>query len=396
MNLGGFWSLIFDKFMMSKNNIYKLTCLILLLALQLDGAGQLTVIVDKYPEPLHVNENIFISGSFEGWSGGSADYQLSKEENYHVITLPKQKGTILFKFTKGSWESVETGANNKDIENRTHTSDLKADTIYATIENWNNQKEYQSTAAKNVHVMVEKFYMPLLDRHRGVRIYLPLGYESCTERYPVIYMHDGQNLFDKSTAYLDEWEVDETLNRLSAEHGFNTIVIGIDNGEDTRMDEYNPWIHPKYGGGEGDKYLRFIIDNLKPHIDSTLRTLPDRQNTSMIGSSMGGLISYYAGLKYPEVFGKVGVFSPSFWITDDLEKFTLANSNLEKSRMYFLAGAQESESMDADMLKIVNQLTELNPQAHDHLKSTIIEGGKHNEALWRKELATAILWLFEG
>ena len=381
--------------MISKNSIYKLTCFILLVILQFDGAAQLTIIIDKYPEPMLVNESIFMSGNFEGWSGGSADYQLSKEGSNYVITLNEQKGDILFKFTKGSWESVETNANKKQIENRSYTFGVKSDTIYVTIENWSSQKDNQSTATKNVHVIEEEFYMPLLDRYKGIRIYLPPGYESSIERYPVIYMHDGQNLFDKSTAYLDEWEVDETFNILSSQHGFNAIVIGIDNGENLRMDEYNPWKHPKHGGGEGDKYIHFIIDNLKPHIDSTLRTLPDQQNTSIIGSSMGGLISYYAGLKYPDIFGKVGVFSPSFWIADEVVKFTAENSNVKNSRMYFLAGDQESGSMEADMLKIVYQLSESNPHAQDHLKSKIIEGGKHNETLWRNELAIAILWLFE-
>lgn len=381
--------------MISKNIIYKLVCLFFLVIVHSNTKAQLTIIVDEYPQSLKDDDKIFVSGNFEGWSGGSEDYQLSKKGKIYSIVLPKFKEPLQFKFTKGSWDSVETKANNKSIENRFYDIDPSNDTIYVSIENWYTQSDNHSTAMDNVHVIDEEFYMPLLDRHRGLRIYLPPGYDKSEERYPVLYMHDGQNLFDNTTAYIEEWEVDETLNMLSSENGFDAIVIGIDNGGDKRMDEYNPWNHPKYGGGEGDRYTKFIVENIKPHIDSTLRTLADPKNTCILGSSMGGLISYYAGLKYPDVFGKVGVFSPSFWIADEVEEFTEENLPLSNSKIYFLAGDQESGSMEKDMMEIVNMLSESNPTVRDHIKSKIVIGGKHNEPLWKNELAETILWLFE-
>jgi len=229
--------------------------------------------------------------------------------------MPKRIGPIEYKFTKGSWQSVETDENSNYIENRSYNCSRKADTVYVTIKAW---AEEQTTATKNVHVIGEELYMPFFDRHKDIRIYLPQGYESSTERYPEIYIHDGQKLFDKSTAYFEEREVDETLNILSSQHGFNAMITGIDNGEDTRMDEYNSWKQAKYRGGDGDKYIHFIIDNLKPHIDRTLRTLPDQRNTCIMGSSVGGLIYYYAGLNYHDVFERLAC---SLLVSGSLTRF---------------------------------------------------------------------------
>ena len=123
-------------------------------------------------------------------------------------------------------------------------------------------------------------------------------------------MHDGQNLFDKATSFAGEWGIDEAMDSIKNA----CIVVGIDNGGLKRMYEYNPNDTKQYGRGEGRAYLAFIVNNLKPFIDKKYRTLPGKQYTWMAGSSMGGLITFYAGLYYPQVFGGLGVFSPSFWI----------------------------------------------------------------------------------
>jgi len=171
------------------------------------------------------------------------------------------------------------------------------------------------------NIITFKMKIPQLDnRERRIWVYLPPDYNQSNRRYPVLYMHDGQNLFDQATSFAGEWQVDETLERLFKEKGFAIIVVGIDNGGERRIDEYSPWVNSEYGrGGEGDAYVRFIVETLKPYIDSKYRTLPNE--TGIMGSSLGGLISIYAGFKYPEVFKYVGAMSPAFWFNPEIYEF---------------------------------------------------------------------------
>ena len=134
-------------------------------------------------------------------------------------------------------------------------------------------------------------------------------------------MHDSQNLFDNYYSFAGEWGIDETLNSLFNAGDYGCIVVGVDNGGVERINEYSPWVNASYGGGDGDKYARFIVETLKPYIDQNYRTSPEREKTGIMGSSMGGLISFYIGLKYQEVFSKIGIFSPSFWFSKECYSF---------------------------------------------------------------------------
>ena len=232
---------------------------------------------------------------------------------------------------------------------------------------------------------------PQLNGKRKIWIYLPLNYQKSKANYPVIYMHDGQNLFDEKTAYAGVWAIDKTLDELKA----NVIVVGIANGGDKRMEELTPFPNAKHGGGLGDKYLDFLVNNLKPYIDKNYRTKTNAKNTGIFGSSLGGLISFYAALKYPEVFGKVGCFSPSFWFNRQ-EIFDLVKSNKNfKTKIYFLCGDNEG---DDDMLKDLNAIEQLintkRCECKKLNKKVIIKNGQHNEKLWREGFKNAYLWLF--
>jgi len=169
-----------------------------------------------------------------------------------------------------------------------------------------------STAQPEVSLLKDQLEIPGLNRKRQIRIYVPPGYATSGKRYPVLYMHDGQNLFDVATAYKLEWNVDETLNALAKSDNLEIIVVGIDNGQDKRMTELNAWDNTQFGKQEGKQYIEFIVNVLKPLIDQRFRTKSDRSNTAIMGSSMGGLITHYAINQYPDVFGKAGIFSPSY------------------------------------------------------------------------------------
>lgn len=191
-------------------------------------------------------------------------------------------------------------------------------------------------AQENVYIIDDSFYLPQLQRWRRIWLYLPADYFGSGKAYPVLYMHDGQNLFDHETAFGAEWEVDETLNRLNGP----CIVVGIDNGGLRRIPEYT--VHDTaHGIAEGRSYMRFVVDTLKPYIDRTYRTLPGRESTFTAGSSLGGLIAFYLCMHFPHVFGGGGTFSPAFWI-DPLVfqeiSIVAGNNHTLPQRFYFLPG----------------------------------------------------------
>ena len=376
---------------------------ILALLIGFTVSAQVTIIVESLPTETPDNASIFISGSFEGWSGGKKEYRLEHKNDAYSITLPQMSENIQFKFTQGSWESVECSKKGQAVDNRTYAFNQPNDTINVKIAGWTNlfDLEKVSTAVKNVSVLSEDYHMPQLNRKRRVWIYLPPNYKTSNESYPVVYMHDGQNLFDNSTSFSGEWRVDETLNRLYSEKDLKVIVVGIDNGGDKRLDEYSPWKNDKYGGGEGEAYTKFIVETLKPYIDNNYKTLKDKRNTAIVGSSMGGLSSHYAGLKYSDTFGKVGVFSPAFWFAPEVNEFTKAFGNIKDSKFYFLAGGREGgnvsfEEISQTVTNMNSVMTILKDQGFtaENMTSKVVPEGKHNEELWRTNFEEAILWLF--
>lgn len=233
---------------------------------------------------------------------------------------------------------------------------------------------------------------PQLQTKKKIWVYLPLNYEKSNKKYPVIYMHDAQNLFDKKASFSGEWNIDETLDSLKAK----VIVIGIEHGNEKRIEELTPYKNDKYNNsGNADAYLEFIVKTLKPQIDSTYRTKTNAKNTCIWGSSLGGLISFYAALHYPNVFGKVGCFSPAFWINKTALFQKMENISKFNAKIYLLCGDKEdSGAMVADMKEMETLINSKRCECKKLNKSVIIKGGEHNEKLWRNAFAKAYLWLF--
>ncbi len=252
-----------------------------------------------------------------------------------------------------------------------------------------NLDAQESTASKQVTTFT--IDAPQLNTTRKIWLYLPKSYNNSTKKYPVIYMHDAQNLFDTKTSFAGEWNIDEKLDSINAQ----VIVVGIENGGEKRIDELTPYKHPKYNGGNANNYLDFIVTVLKPEIDKKYRTKTNAKNTAIFGSSLGGLTSYYALIKYPKIFGKAGIFSPAFWFNrNEIIELTQKVPKLN-SKIYFMCGDNEG---DADVIADLNKIEELvntNRCYCLHLnKKVIIKGGQHNEKLWRDNFVKAYLWLF--
>ena len=367
------------------------------------GFGQLTVVVDQIPANTPPSDPIHIAGDFQGWDAGSADHILSEDTtlNVHLITLPSGLGTIEFKFTRGSWAKVESDENGNFIPNRQYTGS-EGDTITLQILGWEDiqasclgelNETGESTAAENVEVLTDTFFMPQFNRCRRIWIYLPPDYHLSNKTYPVLYMHDGQNVFDERTAFIGEWQVDETLNQLYAEGDSGVIVVAIDNGGLFRTEEYTPWPNPNFGGGKGALYVDFIVQTLKPVIDSTFRTRPDRENTGIMGSSFGGLISTYAGIEHQDVFSKVGTFSPSYWVSTQTYSHVETTGKEENMKIYQLMGAKEGMTAVNDMYKMEEVLHSVGFE-EDEVISVEKADGEHTESFWAREFAAAYLWLF--
>ena len=250
-----------------------------------------------------------------------------------------------------------------------------------------------STALSGVRLLPELLEIPGLNRKRQVRLYLPPGYASSNKRYPVLYMHDAQNLFDDATAFAGEWQVDETLDALSKEGKLELIVVGVDNGADKRITELNAWDTARFGQAEGRQYTDFIVKTLKPVIDSNYRTLPGRADTAIMGSSMGGLASHYAIAPYPQVFSKAGVFSPAYWTAAPAFDFMAAHPLPKDARVYLLMGEKEGDSMVPDVERMAGVVRQTGHPA-DGAVLKIVPGAQHNEQFWSGELREALLWMF--
>ena len=228
---------------------------------------------------------------------------------------------------------------------------------------------------------------PQLANQRDILVYLPPAYEATPDRrYPVIYMQDGQNLFDAKTSFAGEWDVDGTIDQTSNQ-GIEAIVVGIPNMGAQRCNEYSPFDDPKHGPARGEEYLAFLTDTLKPIIDADFRTSPDRESTGIAGSSMGGLITLYAFFKRADVFGFAGVMSPALWYGQRKIFDFLAASSHRGGRIYVDVGTKEGSQELNDVKQLRDRLLEMGYRHGDDLLVMIDLGAGHNERAWSRRIA---------
>ena len=249
---------------------------------------------------------------------------------------------------------------------------------------------------------IRDFRSEALGNSRTVAVFLPPGYDSSNERYPVLYMQDGQNLFDASTAYNgNSWDLNEICQRLMLSGELPPfIVVAVDNAGKARTNEYSPVADETYGGGGGDLYGKFLIKELKPFIDSNLRTLPEAENTGIMGSSLGGLISLHVGLSRPDVFMRIGGPSASLWWANRELTRRLAASPLPSGplpRVWVDMGTREGDHPDKrveELLGLGEVLKARGWREGDDLAVRVIDGGTHDEPSWRARSAEILKFLF--
>jgi isoamylase len=239
---------------------------------------------------------------------------------------------------------------------------------------------------------IASFASPQLDNRRDILVYLPPGYDEGADRYPVIYAQDGQNLFDEATSFAGEWRVDETMQALAG-RGVEAIVVGVPNMGERRVDEYSPFVDGEHGGGKGHSYLAFIAETLKPQIDGSFRTRPEPEQTTLMGSSLGGLIALYGLFHRPESFGNAIVLSPSLWFADRAIFDAIEQAVAPAGRLYLDVGTGEGERALADTRRLREQLLTRGVLPAERLRYHEAEGDSHNEAAWAARIADALSWI---
>jgi predicted alpha/beta superfamily hydrolase len=374
---------------------------IFLLCLSLHSVAQFTLRMQITATPAaHKQEGVFAAGTFNNWQPGDSNYLFVKENNLWVLQIKNLAANAYqFKFTRGTWKKVESTATGLDVENK--TINLSADTIIKyTIDGWADDfmVAKKHTVSANVSILDTAFFIPQLNTTRRICIYLPPGYKNNNKQYPVMYMNDGQNLFDEATtAFGQEWGVDECLDSLIAGGKPACIVVGIDNGGATRMNEYNPYeftykdsATSKIFLPQGNEYLQFLTQTLKPFIDKKYRTLSSKENTIIAGSSMGAVIAYYAAIKYAAVFGKAGIFSPAFYTAPKIKLLTDSVTSKLATKFFFYMGEKEGGAYVNDMKEVAEKL---GANSNAMIYSVIDTGGKHNEKAWRKWFAGFYNWV---
>ncbi len=299
------------------------------------------------------------------------------------------------KFTRGSFTTVEKTLQGRETANRKiHVNPGTTFSARMNVEAWADQivATTPNPVITGKYSLIRSLKSKYLQPARDIIVWLPPSYlSSRNQRYPVIYMHDGQNLFDANTAFGgNEWGVDEVMTEYIA--GVHTgqlreaIIVGIDNTVD-RMSEYTPFVDPKHNGGDGDNYARFIVEELKPAIDEQFRTRADCKSTFIGGSSLGGLISLYTGILYPQVFGGIIAMSPSIWWADGAIISWLLDHNIAAypGRIWLDMGTREGEEAIGFTRKLA---TEIKKNAPDFkgLRYREFSGATHSEKSWQQRL----------
>lgn len=245
----------------------------------------------------------------------------------------------------------------------------------------------------------ERFHSRFLPDDRNVTVFLPPGYETDVRRhFPVLYLHDGQNLFEPDKAFLkgEHWRVGETATKLIAEGRIAPlIIVGIDNTGLRRLHEYTPTSDTRRGGAEADAYGRLLTEELKPFIDANYRTLQDASYTGIGGSSLGGLVSLYLGLTRPDVFGRLAILSPSvWWDRRAILRYVREAQPKPRLRMWVDIGTAEGKLHVSNLWLLRAALLKAGWNEGDDLHYEEIAGAKHTERAWADRFGRVLEFLY--
>lgn len=302
-----------------------------------------------------------------------------------------QSTSLCYKVTRGSWETEEVSRNGVPQGDR-HLTARRNQIVVIRVANWRDKKFRIAGGITGELLYHKNFRSGLLKQKRTIVVWLPPSYRKDeSKRYPVLYMHDGQNIFDPATAFGGvEWQVDETADKLIRQKKIREIiVVGIYNGPD-RLEEYSDT-------EKGRAYMAFLVNELKPFIDKTYRTQPDHENTAIMGSSMGGLISLYLVWRYPHVFSMAGCLSPSLmWRKGAvLQMIRKEKYPPQKIKIYFDHGGIGDEGKyESHFTKLLKLLLQKGYKEGEEVLYYFDRKGDHSERSWSKRVWRPLTFMF--
>lgn len=341
--------------------------------------------------------DIYVTGTFNDWNPQDERFKMKhiKEGRYKlkVKITDDFSFPVSYKYTKGGWGNEEVTAKGNKSKNRTIPSVRRS--VTDRVPRFLFANKLADFRYRPIIEKFDKFPLPYLGVVRTVRVMLPYNYyKDAQKHYKVLYLQDGQNLWD-STAPFGNWDLEQKMTQLSIAGKTDVIIVAIDHGGVDRIREYTPISGTRVGRGDGQKYLSDVAKSIKPFIDNRYRTLRGREYTGLGGSSMGGLITLYGGILFPDVFGKLMIFSPSLWLIRDAQIEIPRFYTPFPTKVYIYAGGKESVTMIPNMKELKNVLEEQHfLDKLVEVKLTIDPKGRHNEEKWGKEITAAIIWLF--
>jgi predicted alpha/beta superfamily hydrolase len=376
---------------------------------QAQAAPQVTFEV-TVPAETPANAEVWLSGNHAAlgqWNGAGVKLTRTPEGRY-TTRVPLPAGTALeYKVTRGSWATVEKDASGQELPNRALRVGSRSERVSLTVARWADQggaPPAASTVTGTVRYLrdVTSRHLP---RKRDIIVWLPPDYDANPKRrYPVLYMHDGQNLMDAATSFSGEWRVDETAQQLvRAGEVEPLIIVGVYNTEDrffeyTQVKDTGEYAH--LGGGNADAYGRFLVEELKPLIDKTFRTRPGPTDTGLVGSSLGGLVTMYLGLNYPGTFRRLGVVSPSvFWANRDILNRVKGLRRKPASRIWVDIGTEESKGSQEtveDTRLLRDALVGRGWVLGKDLQYVEVPGAFHTESAWAERFDDILRYLYRA
>ncbi|HEX8703410.1 MAG TPA: alpha/beta hydrolase-fold protein [Myxococcaceae bacterium] len=385
----------------------------LLLALTLAGSGAMTetaplrtvtLVVTGMPQDTPADARVTLAGGVNGWNPEAPGFAFTPGEGgTQTLQLKLREGQAFeYRLTRGRWDTAERNADGS--ERRARTLVVRGDMrVELRVERWLDSPGkvtlVKSTLTGNIeHLRDVK--SPQLGNSRNLLVYLPPSYKKGTKRYPVLYMHDGQNVFNELTAYVKrEWRADEAAEALAA-RGHEVILVAIENAGGARAAEYLPFkTRHNHHEPRAEAHAAFVVKTVKPMIDERYRTLPDAAHTGIAGSSFGGVISLYTGLSYPEVFGFVGAFSPSLWVGDGSLFHWVKEHPAPKTMRLWLDMGDHEGDMPGERLYAMELTEGMGDLLREQGAQVRVQFGKdawHNEDAWAQRFPTALEWFVTG
>lgn len=360
------------------------------------------------PANYTASEPIHVVGSFNEWAlDGEKAYELKTENGTLSATIPVTEKNVFFTLVKNkNWQWMPANEMAKSQCIYLHQNTGGAAKINVHIPLWTGDKPLTKAAPSlsgNI-VQHKDFTLPQFARSSDIYVYLPKSYQLNTRKtYPVLYMLDGQNIFDAHSAHSDEWRIDEQLEELTTKGTLAEIIVVAVPNSAQRWVEYNPWDFKDRDGkaskGQGELTIRAIKDTLKPFIDSNYRTDPQPAATGLAGSSLGGLMAIYAALEHSDTFGFTAAFSPALAIEDMDGKNVLfeaikKHKNSGNSKVYFDIGQMEYGNYD--QIEQLNSLLLKQGFKPENLKLVKDDLGRHCEVDWSRRFPAALEWLRAG